>query len=586
MEIIVDMKLDLSSKRQITHRKKREVVAASGASLNRRDFLRKIGQASAFTVGASLASATKLPESRAAQVNPLPLRTHIANRRRTEAYQLRHAAALFHLNVMPPPHPNNGDEALYSKKIASYSKGLPHNQLGEVDLNAYSALLRALSRGSPTDFEVIPLGCRDVSRQRRLVNPQSGLAFDLDGADSHELAIPPAPAFASAEQGGEIVENYWMALLRDVPFVDYDVEPLAHAAAADLDRLSDFRGPKIGGHVTPHTLFRGLTPGDLNGPYLAQFFWLPAPFGANFVEQKISPTVAGLDYLTSFDDWLEAQDGCAPEAGDQFEPTRRYIVNGRDLAHWVHIDVLFQAYFTAFLCMVKMGVPPNPGNPYVKSATQDGFGTFGGPHFATLLCEVSTRALKAVWFQKWFVHRRLRPEALGGRVHLTATNVVRDPLHQDIFSSSVLPLIANHNAALTGGERSYLLPQAFPEGSPLHSSYGAGHATVAGACVTILKALFDESFVVPNPVVPDATGSRLVAYGGPALTVGGELNKIASNVALGRDFAGIHWRSDATESLKLGEAVAINILRDQRACYNEDFHGFTFTKFDGNRVTV
>ncbi len=32
------------------------------------------------------------------------------------------------------------------------------------------------------------------------------------------------------------------------------------------------------------------------------------------------------------------------------------------------------------------------------------------------------------------------------------------------------------------------LPMAFQEGSPMHPSYGAGHATVAGACVTILKA--------------------------------------------------------------------------------------------------
>ena len=102
----------------------------------------------------------------------------------------------------------------------------------------------------------------------------------------------------------------------------------------------------------------------------------------------------------------------------------------------------------------------------------------------------------------------------------------------------------------------------------------------------VLKALFDESFEVPHPVVPNVNGSALFPYSGPALTIGGELNKIASNVALGRNFAGIHWRSDATASLKLGEAIAINILRDQRTCYNEDFGGFTFTKFDGTTVTV
>ena len=37
-----------------------------------------------------------------------------------------------------------------------------------------------------------------------------------------------------------------------------------------------------------------------------------------------------------------------------------------------------------------------------------------------------------------------------------------------------------------------LLSQCYPEGSPRHPSYPAGHAVNAGACATILKALFDE----------------------------------------------------------------------------------------------
>jgi hypothetical protein len=47
-----------------------------------------------------------------------------------------------------------------------------------------------------------------------------------------------------------------------------------------------------------------------------------------------------------------------------------------------------------------------------------------------------------------------------------------------------------------------------------------------------------------------------------------------------------HWRSDYADSLKLGEAVTISILRDQRLIYKEDYSGSTFTKFDGTRVTV
>jgi hypothetical protein len=57
-------------------------------------------------------------------------------------------------------------------------------------------------------------------------------------------------------------------------------------------------------------------------------------------------------------------------------------------------------------------------------------------------------------------------------------------------------------------------------------------------------------------------------------------------VATGRNMGGVHWRSDAMESLKFGEAIAISVLRDQRALYNERFDGFTFTKFDGTKITV
>jgi len=130
------------------------------------------------------------------------------------------------------------------------------------------------------------------------------------------------------------------------------------------------------------------------------------------------------------------------------------------------------------------------------------------------------------------------------------------------------------------------LPMAFPEGSPTHPAYGAGHATVAAACVTILKAFFDESFVIPDPVEASADGLGLVPYNGPALTVGGELNKLASNVAIGRNLAGVHWRSDATESLKLGEEIAIGYLREERECFNEDFDGFSLTGLDGTMITV
>ena len=102
----------------------------------------------------------------------------------------------------------------------------------------------------------------------------------------------------------------------------------------------------------------------------------------------------------------------------------------------------------------------------------------------------------------------------------------------------------------------------------------------------MLKAFFNESFVIPNPVQASADGLSLLPYSGPALTVGGELDKLAGNFALGRDFAGVHWRSDGIEALKLGENVAIGILEDYRATYNETFAGFSLTKFDGSQITI
>ena len=69
------------------------------------------------------------------------------------------------------------------------------------------------------------------------------------------------------------------------------------------------------------------------------------------------------------------------------------------------------------------------------------------------------------------------------------------------------------------------------------------------------------------------------------LTVGGELNKLASSIAQGRKFAGVHYRCDYVESILLGEKVAIGILEQQREIYNEDY-SFTFTKFNGEKMVI
>ncbi len=516
-------------------------------------------------------------------------------KRRAHAVKLRKKIASKNLTIPVGNLEGNGDEELYPDRIANYTKGMPHDENGIVDPAAYDLFLKAVKTGKPEDWEAIPQGWLFPSERRRFVNPQCGIAFDLEGRDACQYEIPAAPKFASAEVAGEAVELYWMAALRDVAFNDYATDVNVAAAAAELTSMTDFRGPKAAGVVTPGLLFRDDAVGCDAGPYISQFLLKSVPFGAVFIEQKMRTPVAADDFLVSFSQWLNVQRGFRPENPSQtFDPTRRYIRNGRDLAQWVHIDVLYQAYFHAALILLTpsnpadqptgggIGCPMNATNPYFNSVNQEGFGTFGPPFVMTMLTEVATRALKAVWFSKWFVNRRLRPEMFAGRVHQNLALAFDHPIHADVLDSDA---VAN-TFSLYG---SYLLPQAFPEGSPLHPSYGAGHATVAGACVTILKALFKGDFPMANPKVPAPDGLTLVDYvGGDAgsLTVEGELNKLASNIALGRNIAGVHWRSDAYWSMRLGEQVAIAVLKDQKRTFNEEFDGFSFTSFDGETITI
>ncbi|MGH7341748.1 MAG: vanadium-dependent haloperoxidase, partial [Candidatus Rokuibacteriota bacterium] len=387
----------------------------------------------------------------------------------------------------------------------------------------------------------------------------------------------PAPRIDGAENSAEMAELYWMALARDVPFASYGSDQTIGFACTDLSHFSDFRGPKSGNQVTPATIFRGTTPGDLAGPFVSQFLLRDFRYGSLTVSQRQQTVLPGVDYLTDFASWLAIQNGGA--AGpDAFDPTPRYIRNLRDLGQYVHVDALYEAYLNACLILLELGAPLDPGLPPTVSATQAGFAEFGGPHVLSLVTEVATRALKAVWCQKWLVHRRLRPEEFGGRLHNFLTGAATYAINSEILASTSL-------ARIFSAHGTFLLPQQFPDGCPTHPAYASGHASVAGACVTVLKAFFDETFVLPNPVVPNPGGTALVPYTDTALTIGGELDKVAANIATGRNAAGIHWRTDFTQGLTLGELVAIGVLEEQKACYNQDV-SMTFRRFDGSTVTI
>src|SRR5947208_7813879 len=544
-------------------------------SLSRRRFIGRVGGATAAAWTASAIGLSPLLGSKSVRAEAA---TVLGRQRAIEAYDLRKAAALAEYHLPIVSHLNNGDEDLFSNKIGNYSKGLPHNNLGEVDLAAYNSYLAAIRSGLPSDFESIILG-----GNTKLTDPQCGLAFAMEGMDAGNSFEPPCPAVASQERADEAVENYWIALLRDVPLTDYATNATALQACAELTSLSGFQGPRVNGQVTPQTLFRGFTTGDIVGPYISQFLLQPVYLGALPMAQLYTTYATGLDYMTDASSWLAVQNGQGPFGSNVPDAQLRYLHDGRGVGAFVHVDLLFQAYFMGLLWLLR-NANFNVGNPYNTSQTQMGFGTFGGPHITSLLAEVSGYALRAQWFQKYWVHRALRPEAYGGLVHYPKMAAASYPVDSDVLNSQALAGILEKNKG------TYFLPVAFPEGSPTHPSYGSGHATVAGACVTMLKAFFNtDNVIFPNPVVPSPDGLSLSSYTGPdagQIMLTGELNKLACNIAHARNIAGLHWRSDATQAILLGEAVAISILRDQKHTYNETLAGCTFIKFDGTTITI
>jgi hypothetical protein len=540
--------------------------------LSRRRFLGHAGGLAGATLGAGLGGPALLARPASATAVEAG-ETAAAQTRADQAYRLRVRLAEDGRAAPLPEHPVSDDEARYPTKIGSYAKGLPLDDRGEVDGAAYDDLLAAIASGNSAAFEAIPLG-----GSVKLANPQSAFSFELMGPDSHHLGLAAPPAFASAEQAGELVELYWAALTRDVAFAAYETDPIIAQAAAELSGLSTFRGPTTGGTVTPATLFRGTTPADLVGPYLSQFLFRDIPYGPTTVPQRYRVPVAGDDHMTAEAEWLHIQRGGEPACRNELDTTPHYLRNGRDLGEYVHQDFSYQAYLNAALILLGLDAPLDASNPYHAMRSQAAFATFGPPALLDAVARVAACALKAAWYQKWVVHRRVRPEAYGGRVHQTVTGAAADPIHAELLQSQALAgVVARHGTAL--------LPQAYPEGSPTHPAYPAGHAVVAGACTTVLKAFFDGTFVLPDSVEASADGLSLAPYDGE-LTVANELNKLGANIAIGRNTAGVHWRSDGAEGLLLGEAVALGVLAELRACMTEDFAGFSLTTFNGTPISV
>jgi len=561
---------------------------------------------------------------------------------------------------------NNGDENNPATLLAgNFHKSLPHDEFGNViesDYRDFQQNCDDVENRVAFDFSGVARGhCENYDlKGDKFTNPMAGAADETHGPHPKTLNMAPAPGILSASSAAEMVELYWMALLRDVPLADLD--SVSGDAVTEVNKYfrqainEDFNTegglnisegtikdlpcqPTANGNnqldIDAKSLFGCGLKGENVGPRISQFFLQDIGYGVQSIDTRLSPYIAGVDFLTTYDDWLCAQNSGQDKFGrgygtcnnydDQVNSganyfpigVKRHISTIRDLARFVNRDALHQAYFNAALALDGIaGSITQPGktildagNPYLKRDREGGFGTLSGPDLLTLVSEVASRALKVVWRQKWLVHRRCRPEVYGGMLQMQVDGIPTGPHTGNTCDYGLNTFAADSIAAqkVRASNGTYFLPMAFSAGSPNHPAYGAGHATVAGACATILKAWFDEDakfsdflnydrnqkdpgkgfeLLQPGVHISGEEFQPPQPYAGTDLTIGGEVNKLASNVAMGRSMGGVHWRSDNTRSLRLGENIAAYILCKRIREYGEKDASFSFTSFDGNKVTI
>ncbi|CAN0441852.1 unnamed protein product [Ascophyllum nodosum] len=481
---------------------------------------------------------------------------------------------------------NNGDPDL----AGMFHKSLPHDDLGQVDAADFAILEDCILNGDFSICEGVPLGNSEGDPVNRLVNPTAAFAIDISGPAFSATTIPPVPTLSSPELAAQLAEVYWMALARDVPFMQYGTDEITTTAAANLAGMEGFPNLdaiSIGsdGTVDPFSqLFRATFVGVETGPFISQLLVNSFTIDSITVEPKQETFAPGVNYLVDFDEWLNIQNGGPPVGPEELDDVRRFVRNARDLARVSFTDNINTEAYRGALILLELDAFNRAGvnGPFIDSDRQSGFVNFGTSHYFRLI-GAAELAQRASWYQKWQVHRFARPEALGGTLHLTIKGELDAAFDISLLENDeLLKRVAEINAAQNPNA------EAIQVGSPTHPSYPSGHATQNGAFATVLKALIGldrggECF--PNPVFPDDDGLELIDFEGSCLTYEGEINKLAVNVAFGRQMLGIHYRFDGIQGLILGETITVRTLHQELMTFAEE-STFEFRLFTGEVIKL
>jgi len=310
--------------------------------------------------------------------------------RKKRALDGRIAAAKLAYDRAHPQHIANGDELKYrfehdddlperqghASHLANYTKGLPHHQEDGLvcDPADYQMFIQGIDSGDSRDFRDTPLGPKrdkhskydsdcdthpwlshytqtaDKKKRsqesagnkgvrgvavRAWESAGAGNLFDLEGPDAQAVTMPPAPTIESEEFVAEVAEIYEMAMLRDVPFAQFDGHAKVSAAVNRLNDLDWFKAAPLNiseaaqarrrSRFTSANAFRGTSVGDEVGPYISQFLYLGTAelgdnnnplnrldgnvaYGAMRFDNRVR-IASERDFMTSWEWWLDVQNG-------------------------------------------------------------------------------------------------------------------------------------------------------------------------------------------------------------------------------------------------------------------------------------
>lgn len=480
----------------------------------------------------------------------------------------------------------------------------------------------------PSQYSPFVLGIRDNqptitfnsnNTRRRLVDSYCIFDNDIIGPYKSSYTLPLAPLIESNEAGAQLLEVYAMALLRDVPLSvinSSSINSYMNEIVSDLNLVNVYLGaptdPLAGNQITRKLLFRENTVGDRIGPYVSQFLYYTILYSNyEFVQNQyitiktasgfnLNPNLSNVNFEEDFmltrdvtpGSFVEMWDATTTTDPRSLTTTKRYMTTIRDCAIFINKDQPWQLPYMAGALLMQKNVrlgffsSPRQGQKFINLGPVD---------FYDIMSKASKLAMNASWLWK-YKQLRVRPEEMAYQLDLTLNPPTVPGLNfpTSLTSNNILNKVARGYINISGiGVTGYLMPQTYRIGSPCHSSQPSGHATIAGAMITILKAWWncDSYMKAYEPdLTTDPSGNTLGPVGTTGgndfyLRVGDELDKLASNCGVFRNFAGIHYRGDADTGLDLGEQVAIDLLEDLVKKYSNNL-AFRFAKRNGQIVTI